>query len=143
MTVPGVGGRPFAFNSPEEMQEKINEYFAFCDTQKEIIATDKGNTKVIQKPYTISGLCVFMGITKETISQYAKKPEYAPIIAQAKARVENYCEENTMAGKLNPIFSIFSLKNNFGWTDRVEINTNSSPEQLTPEEIQRQLKGKG
>jgi len=143
MTVLGVGGRPFAFNSPEEMQKKIEAYFNYCDEQKETIISDKGNIKVIQKPYTISGLCLYLGITRETINQYSKKLEYAAILANAKSKVENYCEENTMSGKLNPIFSIFSLKNNFGWTDRIEVNSNSQPEQLNASDIKKVLGRKG
>jgi len=142
MTKPIVGGRPLAYETVEELQAKIEEYFTYCDEKKEISVNDKGHEKVIQKPYTMSGLCVYLKISKDTLWEYARKSEYAEIVKWAKSMVENYCEENTMAGKLNPIFSIFSLKNNFGWTDRIEVNTTTQPEQLSVNDIKKALNGK-
>jgi hypothetical protein len=139
MTVPILGGRPLAFETPEEMETKIYEYFACCDEQKEISVNDKGQSKVIQKPYTISGLCIYLGISKETWSQYLKRPEYTEITAMAKLQVENYVEENSLMGKINPVMSIFNLKNNFGWTDRFEVSANAQTEQLSSADIQAHL----
>jgi len=140
MPFPNLEGRPRIFSAPEELQEKINEYFQFCDDKKESFTDSKGNVKIIQKPYTMSGLCVYLKINKDTLWEYGKKPGFSEVVKEAKSRVENYCEENTMSGKLNPIFSIFSLKNNFGWTDRIEVNTNTQPEQLTPDDIKDVLR---
>jgi len=139
MTVPIKGGRPKAFNSPEELQEAINEYFEYCDSQKEISINDKGQTKVIQKPYTISGLCVFLDITRETLNEYSKKQEYSDTIKKARQIVESYVEENSLIGRLNPVVSIFNLKNNFGWVDKIEVNTNTGNEQLTQDDIQARI----
>jgi len=134
-----AGGRPRAFSGPEQLQGLVDEYFDYCDSEKEIITDSKGQIKSIQKPYTITGLCVYLSITRETWSQYSKNPEFMPITAAAKVRVENYTEENTMLGKLNPIFSIFSLKNNFGWVDKMEIHNTNTDEQLTPDDINTTL----
>ena len=133
------GGKPKSFESPEQFQRLNDEYFDFCDSQKETFTDSKGQIKTLQKPYTMSGLCVFLGITRETWSQYAKNPDYANIAASSKSKIENYCEENTMLGKLNPIFSIFSLKNNFGWVDKMEINNTKSNEQLTQDDVNTTL----
>jgi hypothetical protein len=143
MTVPGVGGYPLAYKTAEEFREKVNAYFDYCDSQIEVSVTDRGQEKVIQKPYTISGLCLYLGISRETLREYKARPGYAPIVVAARNRVENYCEEGTMKGKLNPIFSIFSLKNNFNWTDKIELNTNSQPERLDASDIKAILGNKG
>ena len=44
-----------------------------------------------------------------------------------------------MNGKWNTIGAIFNLKNNFGWTDKVEVTT-KEPEQLDKNDIKDKLK---
>jgi len=139
MTVPIKGGRPKAFNSPEELQGLLDEYFDYCDNNVEVITDNKGNTKTIHKPYTMTGICVYLDISGETWSDYSKKPEFSETIKKARKKVENYCEENTITGRLNPIFSIFSLKNNFGWVDKIDVNTTTSSDKLTNDDIQAKL----
>ena len=52
-------------------------------------------------------------------------------------------EENLTRGKYNVTFGIFSLKNNFGWTEKQEIevnanaNVNNSYANLTDEELKK------
>lgn len=111
------GGRPKAFNSVEEMQEKINKYFKYCDSKSEILPD--GRYKY--KPYTISGLCVYLDVSRDTLCEYEKLDEYSDTIKKAKKKIENWLEENSLAGLTNPTVSIFNLKNNFGWKDRTEI----------------------
>ena len=139
MTVPIKGGRPKAFNSPKELQRLLDEYFDYCDNDKEIITDSKGNIKSIQKPYTMSGICVYLDIHADTWNEYSRKPEFSETIKKARKKVENYCEENTITGRLNPIFSIFSLKNNLGWVDKFEVNTTNQPEQLTTDDIKSKI----
>lgn len=139
MTVPGKGGRPKAFNSPEELQTLLDQYFEYCDNEVETITDNKGNVKTMHKPYTMTGICVYLDISGETWSDYSKKPEFSETIKKARKRVENYCEEYTMAGRLNPIFSIFSLKNNFGWVDKIDVNTTTSSDQLSQDDIKAKL----
>ncbi len=120
-----------AFNSPEELEKLINKYFDYCDSQKEEVKNAKGETvKIMQKPYTISGLCVYLGIHRDTLNEYSHKDEYSDTIKKAKSRVENYAEEGLLAGKLNTIGTIFSLKNNFKWQDKQEIEHTGKVEGL-------------
>lgn len=139
MTVPIKGGRPKAFDNPEELQTLLNNYFDYCDKDIETITDSKGNIKIVHKPYTMSGICVYLDIHPDTWSEYNKKSEYSETIKKARKKVENYCEENTMTGRLNPIFSIFSLKNNFGWVDKIDINTTNQPDQLTTDDIKSKI----
>lgn len=118
------GGRPPKYTAKEELAKKINEYFEWCDSQKKIITTEKGGVSIIYKPYTITGLCVYLGITRETLCQYEKKPEFSDTIKNAKLKIENWVEEKSLTGDLNPTVSIFNLKNNFGWKDKQEIEQN-------------------
>ena len=79
-----------------------------------------------EKPYTITGLCLYLDICRDTLIEYEKREEFIDTIKRAKNKVENYVEENSLMGKLNPTVSIFNLKNNFGWKDKQEIETNQN-----------------
>ena len=52
-------------------------------------------------------------------------------------------EENLTSGKYNVTFGIFSLKNNFGWTEKQDINVNANANvnnsyaNLTDEELRK------
>lgn len=39
---------------------------------------------------------------------------------------ENYLESGTLTGMANPTMAIFSLKNNFKWVDKQEVETNNN-----------------
>lgn len=134
MTVPGVGGKPLRFETPEDLKKGIDDYFNYVDGYNKAL---KDGEK--PKPYTMSGICVFLGIAKETFWEYAKKSGYADSIKEAKARVEACIEEGSLSGKWNTIGAIFNLKNNFGWVDKFDFATTSQPEQLTPDDIRNQL----
>lgn len=94
------GGRPLKFGSPEELQEKIDQYFASCEGKlaidgdgKPII--DKHGKPVIvgEKPPTITGLAHALGMTRRGFLNYRYRPAFARVVARARARVECYTEE--------------------------------------------------
>ena len=107
-------GRPKAFQSPEAMQVKIDAYFKSCDEGRIIM-----DGKVVhEKPCTVSGLCIDLGVCRDTLTEYGKLQEYSATVKFAKLRIENSIECKAMAGQLNPAVSIFNLKHNFGWKDQ-------------------------
>jgi hypothetical protein len=110
--VKNKGGRPKKYSELELFQKKTDEYFKMCDEK--------------EKPYTITGLCLYLDICRDTLIEYEKREEFIDTIKRAKNKVENYVEENSLMGKLNPTVSIFNLKNNFGWKDKTEIETNQN-----------------
>ena len=99
-------GRPRAFKSVEEVEEKINAYFNYCEEK--------------EKPYTMSGLAYYLGIDRKTLINYSKNEEYFHTIKKARDRVQMQLEENALSNKANPTFTIFNLKNNFDWKDKIE-----------------------
>ena len=120
-------GRPKKYIEVELMQKKINTYFKKCDNEHE--------------PYTVTGLCLALEITRETLSQYLKSDEFSDTIKKAKLRVENYLEKHLITDT-STTGIIFNLKNNFGWTDKQQVehsgNINNPFEGLSTEEL-RQL----
>lgn len=100
-------GRPRAFENVEEVEEKIKAYFNYCEES--------------EKPYTMSGLAYYLGVSRQTLVNYSYKDEYFDTIKKARDKVQMQLEENALSNKANPTFTIFNLKNNFNWKDNVEV----------------------
>ena len=120
-------GRPRKYTEIEEMKQKIEKYFKECDKK--------------QEPYTITGLCLALDICRDTLSEYSKNKEFSDTIKKAKLKVENYLEKHLITDS-STTGIIFNLKNNFGWTDKQQLehsgNINNPFEGLSTEEL-RQL----
>ena len=104
------GGRPLMFQSVKELDEKIDAYFK-----------EESN-----KPYTITDLAVWLDCDRKTLTNYEEKDEFFPTIKRAKTKIEANIEKGALLGIYNPTFSIFNMKNNFGWQDKQEIDTTGS-----------------
>lgn len=99
-------GAPPKYIDPEEMRARIDEYFARQDE--------------IGKPYTVSGLALYLGFADRTsLSHYQKKDAFFEIIKSAMLRLSAQIEENMIDGKA-PAGSIFWLKNH-GWVDEQSV----------------------
>lgn len=96
-------GRPFKIKSPKHLIKIIQEYF---DITKE-------------EELSITGLCLSVGLNKQTFYNYRQKKEYKPIIDRARQIVENSYEISLR--KHGRTGDIFALKN-FGWKDKSEID---------------------
>lgn len=119
-----AAGRPKKYSEKEEFEKKVNDYFNWCDSQTKEIVTDKG-IKTVYKPYTVSGLCLYLNITRETLCKYQEKEEFSDTIKIAKHRIENWIEEHALTREIDNTSAIFNLKNNFGWKDKQEIESNN------------------
>lgn len=106
-----AGGRPVVFESVEVLQVKINDYFKYCDDNN--------------KPYTVSGLASYLEVTRQTLLNYTEKDEFFATIKKAKAKIEAQYEERALLGYYNPTISIFIMKNNFGYQDKVEVKVDN------------------
>lgn len=119
-----IEGRPKKFNDPDVMWERILKYFKDCDSATKTIINEKGQTKIIYKPYTITGLCLALDIeSTTTLTDYENDPMFSRAVKMAKKIVENWVEEKSLTGDINATTAIFNLKNNFGWKDKTEVET--------------------
>lgn len=98
-----------------------NKYFSQCDEE--------------HKPYTMSGLAHHLGIARRTLKDYNQRDDFGPIVAEFKQRIEAQMEERMLLGTSAASPSQFSLKNNFGWNDKVEIETYGDVTVKTAKEI--------
>lgn len=98
------------YKTQEQLQKGIDKYFAECDKEK--------------KPYTMSGLAYSLDIDRRTLINYGERDLFFTQIKKAKQKVQAQLEENALMGKGNAVFTIFNLKNNYGWKDNVEVVDN-------------------
>lgn len=162
-------GRPLKFKSVDELQKKIDAYFAECDphvveTEKWEVERKSDGTKVKdengydklklikrkrmteQIPYTVTGLALALDTSRETLTDYEDKEEFSDTIKRAKDKIQNYLELNLNSP--SPTGTIFNLKNNYGWKDKTESEI-SNPDgslnpinKLTAEELRKLANGK-
>lgn len=124
-----LGGRKPFYNSPEEMQEVIDRYFAECegvplmDSEGTPIRNKYG--KIIRdgrKPPTITGLALALGFaSRQALLNYEAKDAFHDTVTRAKSRVEQYTEER-LFDKDGNAGAKFSLMNNFkGWKEQADV----------------------
>jgi hypothetical protein len=105
------------YKDKEKLKKLIDAYFVDCDERN--------------APYTMSGLAYALNIDRDTLVNYGKDELFSDLIKNAKARVQRQLEENGLSGKGNSTFTIFNLKNNYGWKDQQEVKKTSDIEDLT------------
>ena len=107
-------GRPRKYETPEELENKIDEYFESGCTVKEVIITNQ-KSKTVKTP-TISGLAIYLGFeSRQALYDIEKNKEFSYTIKRARTRMEMHYEELLQSGVTTG--AIFALKN-FGWTDK-------------------------
>ena len=102
-----AGGRPRIIESPEEMDDLVEEFIEECQDE------DK------PKPITLSGLILHLGLSsRESLDEYGRREEFSDSVKRAKMIIANVYEQNLHANA--PAGSIFALKN-MGWSDKKEV----------------------
>ena len=100
-------GAPFKFE-PEELSDKIEEYFSHIDNnpiQKIKTETSNKDTKeiieYIKRPYTIEGLCNYLGIQRKTFMDWESQPLLINIVTYARQKIYENKLEGAIAGVFN------------------------------------------
>ena len=79
------------------------------------------------RPYTLSGLCLALGITKRQFKDLKTNKCFCDAVEMALLKIEAYIEENCMSGNFNGTFALAVLKENFGFgEDECESEFNIS-----------------
>ena len=122
-------GRPPMYLNPEEMQEKISEYFATGRNERDVIVGKGENATVVKLPVlTITGLALYLGFeSRQSFYDYEKNDHFSYTIKRARAFIEREYEELLQFG--NVTGAIFALKN-FGWTDKSEVDYTTGGEPI-------------
>lgn len=139
------GGRPLKFQTVEELDRAIQNYFAEQDphTMSALVETgrdSKGNmlfdTRTVltdQKPYTMTGLARALGVDRKTLLNYKKRDEYFPSIQGALNRCAEYAESQLFGPYANG--AKFALTNNYNgeyqpWSDKQAIDHTSDGKRI-------------
>lgn len=101
------GGRPPHFETPEELEELVQDYF--------------DDPEILKK--TITGLALYLGFcSRQSFYDYEKRPRFSYNIKKARLRIEEKYEEKLDSGSSTG--AIFALKQ-FGWKDKSEVEQKS------------------
>ncbi len=134
MKIPKIMGRPKAFKSPAQLLGKINKYFQDC-FEEDWYRTEQGQVmprldregETIHKqvkPFTVIGMCNYLGITRETLRDYGTKPDFSDIIKRTKLVIEQYKQECLYdKDRKNVTGIIFDLKVNNAWKTDTQDTT--------------------
>ena len=121
----------------KKLQTAIDQYFSGCDTAtKEIYVKSSGTIEQISspRPYTLEGLSLATGITREQLLQYElheTNPKRRDIISQAKLRIQENIINRAFQGEANSTITTFILKNNFGYKDKTEQDPTGKDDENT------------
>src|SRR5699024_9577794 len=112
-------GRPRLFDTPEQFDAKVDEYYHACKSGDE--------------PVTWTGLALFMGFSsRQSIDEYAKYDGFSDSVKRAKLLVEWAYEKRLLEN--NAAGPIFVLKN-MGWSDKQELAHTSPDGSMSPTSI--------
>lgn len=113
------GGRPPVFETDEDLQAAIHEYFDKGVKIKPVVVGKPPNNFVQNIPVpTITGLCYYIGFdSRQSFYDYEQRPQFSYTVKRARLFIEQEYEEQLQIG--NNIGAIFALKN-FGWRDKTE-----------------------
>ena len=120
------------YRTPKDLERHINRYFEKCmtalrDKEGNVVYDSQGNEVMVQsKPFTISGMASFLGITTGTLRTYHIKakaglidPEYARVIIMARQKIEEFAESQLYT-KDGSRGGEFVLRAGFGWQTKSE-----------------------
>lgn len=127
------GGRPFKFTDPDKLDSQIEDFFEWCNKNKKIP--------------TVTGLAVHLDTDRHTLLNYENSLEDAAYdkldydvkvrlitsIKRAKQRVESGYEQ-ALFNKNSAVGAIFTLKNNYKWVDKQEVEQTNKTIEVTLED---------
>lgn len=152
-------GSPKKYLSPEHLQSMVNEYFESCmgplfDKWGNLVKDDNGDlVKTQVKPYTLSGLALFLGLSTETLRKYKNgrldtlldelKAEtddcltFSRVVLRAKQTIEAYAE-GRLYDKDGSNGARFVLDHCYGWVsskEEADIKRSKKEMQLRQDEF--------
>lgn len=97
-------GRPPAFESVKDLEDRCQAYASRIETDDDFVPT-------------VNELAISLGISRETLNQYRNKPDFADALKNVFGKLESWWEKRLAANGCTG--AIFWLKNQ-GWTDKTE-----------------------
>ncbi len=119
-------GRDLIFGTPDSLWEAACEYFEATDsrkwTKKDWVGKDaKKVTRETETPYTISGLCLYMDVSREWWNKF--KNENREDFLQVLARIENIIYTQKFEGASVGAFNASIIARDLGLKEQTDITT--------------------
>jgi len=109
-----------ALSNEKYFLKKIKEYFQYCDEHgdkncQSCAYYDEGSKcrgckKYSKKPYTIAGLCLYLGISVSEFDGLKQNENFGDAVDFALLKIREYIEENCVLGNISPTFAAAALK---------------------------------
>ncbi|MDR9419444.1 terminase small subunit [Gracilimonas sp.] len=134
----GNSGKPKKWQTVEELQSDIADYFQECDENKRLTFVKSIGEEIevsMPLPYTIEGLAEALDCDRDTLLNYQKQEgyeEYFGTIKRAKMKIQRNKVERGLMGVAPSSTTIFDLKNNHGYVDKTIQDLQSSDGSMSP-----------
>lgn len=102
-------GRDKEYETPEILWEEIARYFQWCDdnpwVKNEAVKSGDLAGQIISiptaRPYTIGGLCIYLGISQLTWKNYCKREDFVGVTTHAEEVIRTQKFEGAAVGAFN------------------------------------------
>lgn len=131
-------GRGKIYDNPDDLWNDAVDYFDWCDDnpwmkneqlkKPTIVIDDDGNEQLVTicqiptaRPYTLSGLCLFLNIDEVTFNNYCGKEGYEVffnVCTRIKLAIYNQKYEGAAVGAFNPSI----IARDLGLADKKELS---------------------
>lgn len=128
------GGRPLKYETVEQLQKAIDEYFTYCDNRIKQVHSKEGESYGVAdpEPYTMAGLAYNLNLSRQGLMEYKHKNDgFSDAIKRARHKIEADLERRMYGRDTFTPGLIFSAKNNFGYKDKTETEQSGSVEVIT------------
>lgn len=128
----GNPGRDKTFATPEELWGKACEYFQWCDEhpiiQKDWVGKDADEVEREKPvPYTLDGLCFYLGITDDTLRNYGKEKGYE-LYFGVYTRIMQVVRAQKFTGAAVGLFNASIIARDLGLSEKTENNNTNKNE---------------
>lgn len=128
-------GRKKKWEDPQEFLEACSQWFEWVEQNPLMsseLVTYQGEGSIIEVPkmraMTIDGICVWLGITRETWCQYRKREDLSDVIDYVDGVMKNQKVAGAAAGLLNANI----IAREVGLRDTQEVDHTSSDGSMSP-----------
>tara|TARA_R110000850_G_scaffold114430_2_gene229290 strand:- start:193 stop:714 length:522 start_codon:yes stop_codon:yes gene_type:complete len=130
-------GRKPIFASSKDLWKCSTEYFEWCEDNplyetKAFAFQGVVTTEELPKmrAMTVMGLCLFLDISQETLSDYAKKDGFIGVVASIK----NIIRDQKFSGAAADLLNANIIARDLGLKDKSDVDHSSSDGSMTPKE---------
>lgn len=123
-------GRGKIFETPEDLYNICNDYFEWCETnplKEEVVFHAQGvitKTTIDKKrPFTLIGLCIFLGITKKCFNNYEDREDFLHVTTCIREIIYNQKFEGATTG----FFNANIIARDLGLVDKKEQSIKTEP----------------